>query len=276
MSLYLASINSGSNGNCYYVGTSTEAILVDAGISCREIEKRMERLGLQASSVRALFITHEHSDHIRGVEVFSKKFKIPVYISKGTHQNSKLFIREDLLNYIENNSCIQIGGLEVRAFRKFHDAADPYSFVVSANEINVGVMTDIGHACQQVISAFRQCHAAVLEANYDEDMLMQGPYPFYLKKRISSEEGHLSNLQALELFKQHRHEHMSHLILGHLSRENNSPQLVQQLFSEQAGNTNIIVASRDYETELFQIHGSAQVRLIEKQNLEGCQISLFA
>lgn len=276
MSLYLASINSGSNGNCYYVGTSSEAILVDAGISCREIEKRMQRLGLEVSAVRALFITHEHSDHIRGVEVFSKKFSIPVYISKGTHQNSKLFIREDLLNYFEDNCSIQIGELEVQAFRKFHDAADPYSFMVRGNEINVGIMTDIGHACEQVISAFRQCHAAVLEANYDEEMLMQGHYPFYLKKRISSNEGHLSNLQALELFKQHRHEQLSHLILGHLSRENNSPQLVQQLFSQQAGNTNICVASRDYETELFHIQTSGDAKLVEKVNIEGCQISLFA
>jgi phosphoribosyl 1,2-cyclic phosphodiesterase len=275
MSLYLASINSGSNGNCYYVGTPTEAVLVDAGISCREIEKRMGRLGLKPENVRALFITHEHSDHIRGVEVFSRKFKIPVFISKGTHQNSKLFIQEELLHYFEDNAVIRVGQLEVKAFRKYHDAADPYSFMVSGNEVNVGVITDIGHACEEVIKAFRQCHAAVLEANYDEEMLMQGPYPFYLKKRISSSEGHLSNLQALELFQQHRHEHLSHLILGHLSRENNSPQLVQQLFSRQAGTTNICVASREYESELFHIRQAGNTTLVETVTIEGCQISLF-
>jgi len=276
MSLYLASLNSGSNGNCYYVGTATEAVLVDAGISCREIEKRMLRLGLKTEHVRALFITHEHSDHIRGVEVFSRKHNIPVYISEATHTNSKLFIREDLLNYFGETSSFSIGELQVQAFRKFHDAADPYSFMISGHAINIGVMTDIGHACEEVIKAFRQCHAAVLEANYDEEMLMQGPYPYYLKQRISSREGHLSNLQALELFKEHRHEQLSHLILAHLSRENNSPQLVHQLFSEQAGMTSICVASRDYESELFHIKNDGNAKLVEKVTLEGFQVSLFA
>lgn len=275
MSLFLASLNSGSNGNCYYVGSSSTAVLVDAGISCREIEKRMLRLGLSIPAVKAVFITHEHSDHIKGVEVFSRKHNIPVFISEATHSQSKLFIREDLLNYFGDQRDFVFDDLTVKAFRKFHDAADPHSFMISGYETNIGVLTDIGHACEEVVNIFRQCHAAILEANYDEELLMQGPYPFYLKKRISSREGHLSNLQALELFEQYRHENLSHLILGHLSRENNSPQLVQKLFADVAGNTHVCVASRDYETEVFHVKNKESASLIEQVAIANCQVSLF-
>lgn len=253
MSLFIASLNSGSNGNCYYVGNEDEAVLVDAGISCREIEKRLSRLSLSLEKIKAVFISHEHSDHIRGLEVLARKHRLPVYITSPTQLNGALKLEKELTFNFSAHESISIGQLNITAFPKSHDASDPYSFTVSGGGTTVGVFTDIGYVCQRLIHHFKQCHAVFLEANYDERMLEEGHYPFYLKKRISSDKGHLSNKQALELFTQHRSDHLSHVILSHLSKENNSPQLVQNLFSQHAGAVNVVVASRDYESSVYHI-----------------------
>lgn len=253
MSLFICSLNSGSNGNCYYIGNSNEAILIDAGLSCRETEKRMKRSGLSMANVKALFISHEHSDHINGVEVLSKKFQIPVYITSDTLKFGRLKIDQHLVAHFNANETTLIGDISVTAFSKFHDASDPYSFTVECNKIKVGVFTDIGKACENLIKHFKQCHAAFLESNYDEEMLEKGSYPFHLKKRIRGGMGHLSNTEALELFLRHRSSFMSHLFLSHLSKNNNCPDLVRKLFSENAGNVKIIVASRYEETAVYSL-----------------------
>ena len=129
MSLFVASLNSGSNGNCYYVGNDQEAVLVDAGISCRETERRMRRLGLNLSNVKAIFISHEHGDHIRGVEVLSRRYQVPVYITEKTLAYTK--VDASLVNHFGTHESITIGGLSVKAFPKFHDAVDPHSFTIS-------------------------------------------------------------------------------------------------------------------------------------------------
>lgn len=253
MSLFITSLNSGSNGNCYYLGNTTEAILIDAGLSCRETEKRMKRLGLHIENVKALFISHEHSDHIKGLPVLVKKYQLPVYITTATMKQGGLTFPDHLLKVFYPHEPVAIGGLSVTAFPKFHDACDPYSFVVSCNKICVGIFTDIGAPCDQLTHYFKQCHAAFLEANYDGDLLENGPYPLHLKNRIRGGHGHLSNKQALEIFLNYKAEFMSHLLLAHLSKNNNSPTLVQQLFDTHAGNTKVIVASRYQETDLFHI-----------------------
>lgn len=253
MALYFTSINSGSNGNCYYVGNEDEAILVDVGLTCKEVEKRMLRLNLSLQKVKAVFISHEHSDHIKGLTVFAKKYKIPVYISAATLKSSKLALDEHNtfgLSHIQN---IQIGKLQITAFSKFHDAADPYSFTVECNGVRVGVFTDIGSVCDRLVSQFKRCHAAFLESNYCANMLANGQYPYFLKRRITSGRGHLSNAQALDLFLNHRPDYMSHLLLSHLSKDNNDPFLVEQMFNDVAGNTMIKVASRDCETEVYYV-----------------------
>lgn len=256
MSLYITSLNSGSNGNCYYIGNNTEAVLIDAGISCRETEKRMKRLGLSMSTLKAIFVSHEHADHINGIRVLSKKYQLPVYITANTLRSAGKILEKDMIRHFTASQAVNIGKLSIRAFPKFHDAIDPHSFMISSNGINIGVLTDIGNCCDHVIKYFRECHAAFLEANYCENMLMNGNYPYVLKKRISSDKGHLSNDQALELFTKYRSVQLSHLILSHLSKNNNSPDLVDQLFRQQAGSTRIIVASRYEETPLFHIENN--------------------
>ncbi|OQP44624.1 MBL fold metallo-hydrolase [Niastella yeongjuensis] len=253
MSLYIASLNSGSNGNCYYVGNGQEAILVDAGISCRETERRMARIGLSMQTVKAIFVSHEHTDHISGIPVLAKKYQLPVYITDATLYNGNIDIKKEQVVAFKPYEPVQIGGLAIQAFPKFHDAAEPHSFIVNGNNVNIGIFTDIGSPCDHLALHFKHCHAAFLEANYDEEMLETGNYPRHLKNRIRGGHGHLSNKQALEVFTKHRPSYMSHLFLAHLSRDNNSPQLVKQLFNEHAGNTQIIVASRFEETAVYQV-----------------------
>lgn len=256
MSLFITSLNSGSNGNCYYLGNEKEAILVDAGISCREIETRMKRLGLCMQKVKAVFVSHEHHDHIKGIPVLARKYKLPVYITAATKKYGRLFIEKNLVMTFSPHHPVVIGGIAVTAFPKLHDASDPYSFVVACNQIKVGVFTDIGAPCQQLIYHFKQCHAAFLEANYDEQMLDNGKYPYFLKNRIRGGMGHLSNKQALQLFTTHKPAFMSHLFLSHLSKNNNCPKLVEELFNGHADGVKMIVASRFKETAVYHIQNT--------------------
>ena len=232
---------------------------MDAGISCRETEKRMKRLGLKMEQVKAIFISHEHSDHIKGVETLSSRFHLPVYITPTTHKYGKLQIHRDFLKYFVAHETIMIGNLAITGFPKFHDAADPHSFVITGKDSTVGVFTDIGNACEHVKKYFSRCHAAFLESNYDDEMLMNGKYPYYLKQRISGDSGHLSNNQALALFLEYKPAFMSHLLLSHLSKENNCEQKVHDLFNANAGNTKIIVAGRYNETEIYSIPGTTSI-----------------
>jgi len=258
MSLFITSLNSGSNGNCYYIGNDREAVLVDAGISCRETETRMKRLGLSMHKVKAIFISHEHSDHIRGVTVLAKKYRLPVYITPLTYQHGGLFLDDDLVIPFLAYQPVIIGELCITAFPKLHDAADPHSFIITCRDINVGVFTDIGAGCPNVITHFKQCHAAFLEANYDDDLLEKGRYPYHLKRRIRGGRGHLSNIQALDLFIKYKAPHLTHLFLSHLSKDNNCPTLVHNLFRTHAYGIEVVVASRFEETSVYHIGGAGQ------------------
>jgi phosphoribosyl 1,2-cyclic phosphodiesterase len=253
MSLFIASLNSGSNGNCYYIGNGEESVFVDAGLSCKETEIRMKRLGLNMSHVKAIFITHEHSDHISGVNQLVAKYQMPVYVSQSTLKEAGFWKIRKFTFHFTDQLPVQIGGLRITAFQKKHDACDPHSFVISAAKTNIGVFTDIGEPCDQLIHYFKQCHAAFLESNYDEEMLEKGRYPFYLKNRIRGGSGHLSNRQALDLYTKHRPSFMSHLLLSHLSKENNSPELVESLFTSILTDTRVIIASRYRESALYEI-----------------------
>lgn len=269
--MYYASLNSGSNGNCYYISNNQESVLIDAGLTCKETEKRLFALGQSIKKIKAIFITHEHTDHIKGVQGLSTKYHIPVYISEKTLLRSKLQIEKKLIQYLNPDEPIRIGNLWINGFSKKHDAADPFSFTVSNENYTIGIFTDIGSVCENVSTQFEKCHVAFLEANYDENLLETGPYPLHLKKRIKSDLGHLSNLQALELFNNHRSSFLDHLLLSHLSRENNHPDIVTEIFQNSLG-VKIDIAHRTHETLLFSVNSQTKKTTAKKGSL---QLPLF-
>ncbi len=165
MSLWITSLNSGSNGNCYYVGNEHEAVLIDAGIACRQIEQRLDRLGLSLSTVKAIFVSHEHSDHIRGIAGLARKYQLPVYITPKTRRQLRLPEQKFPIHPLPGNEPVWIGELCVQAFLKFHDAADPHSFMVSYQDTNVGIFTDIGQPCQPLVNHFDQFDPQTLVFN---------------------------------------------------------------------------------------------------------------
>ncbi|MEY4876803.1 MAG: hypothetical protein RL708_1952 [Bacteroidota bacterium] len=266
MSLYIASINSGSNGNCYYVGNGNDAVLIDVGITCKEVEQRLKQLNLSIKTVKAIFISHEHTDHIRGVSVLANKYSLPVYI---THKTARHGIRliKHLSKEFEAHQPISVGDLTVVAFDKKHDAIDPHSFIVSGNGATIGVFTDIGLVCENLVHYFKQCHAVFLESNYDEAMLENGEYPLHLKKRIRGGEGHLSNKQAVELFKNHKPEFMTHVILSHLSKENNTPEIAEKTFTKYADSVEVVVASRFQASDVYHIKSEANFKINTSKKL---------
>jgi phosphoribosyl 1,2-cyclic phosphodiesterase len=273
MALYFTSLNSGSNGNCYYVGTKTEAVLIDVGISCRETEKRMKQLGLNMKTVKAIFVSHEHGDHIKGVSTLANKYSLPVYITDKTAKHGPRLISHLSKNFTAKET-VTIGDLQVTPFLKYHDASDPHSFIINSNGITVGVLTDIGTVCDEVVHHFKQCHAVFLESNYDEAMLENGRYPIHLKNRIRGGHGHLSNKEALDLFITHRSPHLSHVLLSHLSKENNSPEMVESLFKEHANGITIAIAPRHQATAIFTISAGAANHAITKVS-RPLQLGLF-
>jgi phosphoribosyl 1,2-cyclic phosphodiesterase len=193
-------------------------------------------------------------------------------------QNGGLKINEQLVKSFSAYEPIKIGNLTITAFPKFHDACDPHSFIVAGNSVKIGVFTDIGIACEHVTSHFNQCNAAFLEANYDEELLNTGRYPYHLKNRIRGGRGHLSNKQALQIFLKHKPAFMSHLLLSHLSHDNNRPELVQDLFSKKAGKTEIVIASRYEETKVYHVRNLSRLGYSIKSSARASsqfQLSLF-
>ncbi len=263
MSLYIASLNSGSNGNCYYIGNNREAVLIDAGLSCKETERRLRNLGLSIANVKAIFISHEHIDHIKGMQGITNKHEIPIYITPLTLQYCRTQLPDNLVRTFKPYEQVRVGGLTVIPFPKQHDGIDPYSFNIEGNGVTIGVYTDIGAPCDHLIANFKKCHAAFLEANYDEIMLEYGSYPAHLKKRIKGGKGHLSNRQAFDFFTTHRPPHLTHLLLAHLSKNNNKPEIVAELFKPCTPDTNVIIASRFNETEVYRITGNNTMQFTE-------------
>ncbi len=249
----ICALASGSNGNCYYVGNDQDAVLIDAGISRRQVLDRMRLKGLNPSKIRAIFISHEHADHFRGVRVLSKNLNVPVYMTRASLNKSWGPNRPALVTLFSPGDVVKIGGLQVYTFLKQHDAAEPCSFRIEHGELNVGVMTDIGEPCHNVTTHLSACQALFLESNYDEQMLLTGPYPYYLKQRVASPVGHLSNKQAFDLLAQYHHSEIQVVFLSHLSAENNRPDIAAAEFAPLSEKLNVKLTSRHAPAEVFRL-----------------------
>ena len=218
---------SGSKGNCIYVSGGGTSLLVDAGLSAREMVARLRVAGIEPESLQAVIFTHDHVDHYRGIEVFSRKYPVRLFANEGTAAGIEISCPKMTCAWeiFETSSTFEIGGLRVEAFTVPHDAADPVGFVFDDGVSRLCVVTDLGQATPLICAKLAQCHAAILESNHDYDMLMQSERPWPLKTRIAGRSGHLSNDDAAALLCSAIQERLHTLLLAHLSEECNTPAL---------------------------------------------------
>jgi len=249
----LCALASGSNGNCYYIGNHQEAVLIDAGISARRILARMQQQQLDPGRIRAIFISHEHTDHTRGARVLSKKLNIPVYLTQKTFAAMYATHKPASPRFFMPGGEVTTGSFIIHPFIKSHDAVEPCSFRIEYGGFHVGVFTDIGIVSELVTIHLNHCHAVFLETNYDEKMLWEGTYPWPLKKRIASDQGHLSNDQAFDLLASQTGSNLQMVFLSHLSAANNTPEKAIGRFSSLESRYRIRLTSRVAPGEVFAL-----------------------
>jgi phosphoribosyl 1,2-cyclic phosphodiesterase len=224
-------LGSGSTGNATLVesgGLNPFRLLVDCGLGIRQLQARLAIAGLQTSDIQAIFITHEHGDHIGCARSLSLKMKIPVWMSQGTYKAIREPDFAEFLRIAKDGQRIDMGGLEVMPFTVPHDAREPLQVTCSDGVSRLGILTDLGHITAHVAQHLTGCDALMLECNHDSEMLENSPYPYFLKQRIGGQHGHLSNLAAANLARNLAHPGLKHLVAAHLSEQNNSPELAQQ------------------------------------------------
>ncbi len=229
----ICSIASGSSGNCIYIGDDTTHLLVDTGISKKRIEAGLEKLDIKGEDLSGILITHEHVDHIQGLGVFSRKYEVPVYATRGTIdgiKNAKSLGRlpEGLLHEVETDQTFRLGDMNIRPFRISHDANEPSGYRIENGKRAAAVATDLGKYDDYTVENLKSLNGIVLEANHDIHMLEVGPYPYPLKRRVMGELGHLSNESSGRLLCNILHDGLECVMLGHLSKENNYEHLAYE------------------------------------------------
>jgi len=265
--LRFLSLASGSSGNCYYLGTPEYGILFDAGIACRSIKKILKDNDIELEQVMAVFVTHDHIDHIKSVGSLGERYGIPVYATQAIHEgiDGSRFVDQRLgssRRIIQKGEPVVIGDLAVTAFEVPHDATDCVGYLVKYKEETLVLATDVGHINDTVGAHIRLANHLILEANYDREMLITGRYPHFLKERIMSGSGHLCNTETADFLANNFHSHLRNIWLCHLSRENNHPELasktVEMAFGKQGINVGadvkIRVLKRNTPSELYELN----------------------
>lgn len=223
---------SGSKGNSLFVEAGGVRVLFDAGLNCKQIELRLIAVGIEPETIEAVFITHEHTDHVSALPVLARKHKLPVYISEAAAsvQLAGGPLKQQIANIrtIEAGTALQIGQMQVHPFSISHDAVDPLGFRIEVNGAAMAVTTDLGTVTRLVCDRLVGCQAIYLESNHDPYKLRTGPYPEFLKRRITGKQGHLSNLDCRKLIENIYHPELEVIVLAHLSEENNTPQLAYE------------------------------------------------
>lgn len=242
-----ASISSGSSGNVSFVSSGNHHILLDAGVGIRSIESALRSLDISCKELDGICVTHEHIDHIKAIGSLCRKYSIPVYASLGTLQGILLCdavkeIPKELLRPILTDESFSIGDLSILPFSVSHDTLDPVAYRVSCGDKAVAVITDLGCYDEYTISHLQNLDVLLLEANHDVSMVEKGPYPLMLKRRILSNVGHLSNLHSGELLKEVLHPGLKRVFLGHLSAENNNPDLALATVKKQVNDSELDIS----------------------------------
>ncbi len=224
---------SGSKGNAIYISDGTTSVLVDAGLSASEIERRLISRGLTAKALNAIVVSHEHSDHIQGVGVLSRRYRIPIYMSPGTQGaiGSQIGKPYEVVHF-NCGLSFRIETLSIHPFSISHDAQEPAGFTINRNGVKIGIATDLGVCTGMVKEHLKHCRLLILEANHDPNLLIDGPYPWFLKQRIKGRTGHLSNEATRQVLGTVQHDQLLHVILAHLSETNNSPEIARRVVGE--------------------------------------------
>ena len=251
----IASLGSGSRGNATLVQHEQTTLLVDCGFSLRETEKRLGELGLEAGDIDAILITHEHSDHVRGVGSFVRKHSTPIYMTHGTFRGSEVFDQHPCRE-IQAGEDVSVKDISIMPFAVPHDAAEPCQFVFTDGDVRIGLLTDTGMITPHIIAMLSGCHALLLECNHDLDMLQQGEYPPSLKHRVGGDYGHLNNGQAAALLKQMDTSQLYFIAAMHLSDKNNKPMLARRALGKALGwrQNDILVADQETGLDWFQLN----------------------
>jgi phosphoribosyl 1,2-cyclic phosphodiesterase len=217
---------SGSTGNSFLIEANGASVLVDAGLSCKQIAQRMERVGVDPGSLRAILVSHGHSDHVKGVGVLSRKYKLPVFMNRGTWNAVEGSVGQvHRIEFFQTGKSFEFFGFRIHPFSVPHDCADPVGFRICRGKARLGIATDLGTATGLVANLLTDLHAVVLESNHDPQMLRDGPYPWELKQRVRGRLGHLSNAESSQLLERIVTDELKAVILAHMSRTNNRAEL---------------------------------------------------
>jgi phosphoribosyl 1,2-cyclic phosphodiesterase len=222
-----ASLGSGSRGNATLVEGTDTRLLLDCGFAAREVEARLDQLGVAPDTLDAILVTHEHQDHIKGVGALARRYRLPVWMTPGTHRQGRFGELPELHLIAAHQGGFRIGGVELTPFPIPHDAREPVQFLFAEKRRILGALTDAGSFTPHILEILQECDALLLECNHDPDMLARGPYPPYLQRRVGGGYGHLSNRQAGALLGQLDHGRLQHLVAAHLSEKNNTPELAR-------------------------------------------------
>lgn len=242
-----ASLGSGSKGNSTVVESDTACVMVDCGFGLRNACTRLERIGKSPEDLTAIIVTHEHSDHWKGIGALSAKYNIPVYLSAGSLKAKEIQSGEALFNCIDSHRDFYVGDICIKPVPVPHDAREPIQYILSNGKVQLGILTDLGHFTPHVVSSYSKCDALLLECNYDDDMLLDGPYPRFLKDRVSGMFGHLSNRQAADLLLALDLSRLKTLVIGHISAKNNDVSLIKAAIEPLCGE-DIVLSFADQES----------------------------
>ncbi len=264
MKLNFCSLSSGSSGNCYYLGNEFNGILIDAGISATSIRKFLGRIDIPIQSIMGVLITHNHIDHIRGLEVLTRKNTLPAFTTGKIWKSiltPQIKISQDCIREIPLQKKFNLAGFDIEAFPVHHDAPETIGFHICAGDKKITIATDLGHICQTAAPFIQAANLLVIESNYDELMLSNGKYPYFLKSRIKSDHGHLGNHQTSSFLADIINDDLTHICFAHLSKNNNTPELVLQdlhkTFSERGiipnGRLKISILNRNTPSEIIRL-----------------------